>query len=147
MIGRRARVLAGSERGAAAVEFALIAPLLIILVFGIISYGYMLSFRQGMSQGASEGARAGAVWAAAYQTTQDAARIAAATTQINNALTSYGVSCSSGAVCAVTIGACGTAKCVTVKVSYPYAAEPLTPSFPLVPLPDTLTYTATARVS
>ena len=135
------------ERGASAVEFALIVPMLILLVFGIISYGYMLSFRQGMSQGASEGARAGAVWAAAYKTTQDSARIAAATTQVNNALGSYGVSCTSGATCTITIGACGTAKCVTVTVSYPYESKPLTPSFPLIPLPETLSYTATARVS
>lgn len=144
MMGRRLR---RREDGAAAVEFALVAPLLILLSFGIISYGYLLSFRQGMSQGASEGARAGAVWGAAYSTSQDTARIAAAKTQINNALGSYGVSCTSGATCNVTIAACGTAKCVTVEVSYPYADDPLTPAFPLVPLPDTLTYTATARVS
>lgn len=128
-------------------EFALVAPLLIFLLFAIISYGYMLSFRQSISQGASEGARAAAVWATSYQTTQDSDRTAAAKTQVNSALASYGVSCSSGATCTVTIAACGTAKCVTVKVSYPYEVKPLTPSFPLVPLPDTLTYSATARVS
>lgn len=144
MNGRHSR---RSDDGAAAVEFALVVPLLMILVFGMISYGYLLSFRQGMSQGASEGARAGAVWAAAYKTDQDAARIAAAKVQIDNALSSYGVSCASGATCTVTIAACGTARCVTVKVSYPYGANPLTPSFPLVPLPETLSYTATARVS
>ena len=135
------------DTGAAAVEFALLVPLLMVLVFGIISYGYMLSFRQGMSQGASEGARAGAVWAAAYAPTQNSARIAAATDQVNSALGSYGVSCSSGATCLVEIVTCGTAKCVRVSVTYPYKARPLTPSFPLVPLPTNLTYTATARVS
>ncbi len=46
------------ERGAAAVEFALVVPLLLTLVFGIISYGYLLSFRQSLSQAAAEGARA-----------------------------------------------------------------------------------------
>lgn len=143
-MGRRSR---RRDDGAAAVEFALVVPLLLILVFGMITYGYLLSFRQGMSQGASEGARAGAVWAAAYQTTQDSARIAAAKTQVDNALSSYGVSCSSGATCNVTIAACGTAKCVTVQVTYPYGSDPLTPAFPFVPLPDTLSYTATARVS
>lgn len=143
-MGRRSR---RRDDGAAAVEFALVVPLLLILVFGMITYGYLLSFRQGMSQGASEGARAGAVWAAAYQTTQDSDRIAAAKTQVDNALSSYGVSCASGATCNVTIAPCGNAKCVTVQVTYPYGTDPLTPSFPFVPLPDTLSYTATARVS
>ena len=41
------------ERGAVLVEFALIVPVLLALVFGIISYGYMLSYRQGLSQAAS----------------------------------------------------------------------------------------------
>ena len=50
------------DRGAAAVEFALISPMLLLLVFGIVTYGYMLSFRQAIGQGAAEGARAAAVW-------------------------------------------------------------------------------------
>lgn len=136
------------DRGAAAVEFALIAPLLMLLVFGIISYGYMLSFRQAISQGAAEGARAGAVWAAAYSPSQDASRQAAALAGINAALASYGVSCTSGATCTVTIDPCQTtARCVNVTVTYGYAARPLTPKIPLVPLPDTLSFTSTARVS
>ncbi len=141
---RRARE---RERGAAAVEFALVVPLLLVLVFGIISYGYMLSFRQAISQGAAEGARSGAVWASAYDAGQDAQRRAAATTSVDEALKSYGVGCSAGATCTVTIAPCGTAKCVKVVVSYPYGAKPLTPKIPLVPLPSTLSYTSTARVS
>lgn len=135
------------ERGAAAVEFALVVPLLLVLVFGIISYGYMLSFRQAISQGAAEGARSGAVWASAYDASQDVERRAAATASVDEALQSYGVSCSSGATCAVTIVPCGTARCVEVAVTYPYGSKPLTPKIPLVPLPSTLTFTSTARVS
>ena len=52
--GRRRR----TESGAAAVEFALVLPLLVVLVLGIISYGVMLSFRQTLSQATTEGARA-----------------------------------------------------------------------------------------
>lgn len=135
------------ERGAAAVEFALVAPLLLLLVFGIITYGYMLSFRQAISQGAAEGARAAAVGVQAFNTTQEASRRTAALASVNEALQSYGVSCSSGATCTVTFTTCGSARCVQVLVSYPYAARPLTPKLPLVPLPQTLSYTATARVS
>lgn len=145
----RSSVRAGGrpDRGAATVEFALISIPLLALVFGAISYGYMLSFRQAMSQGAAEGARAAAVWAASYDSTQDTARIAAAKASINEALASYGVSCTSGATCTVTIAPCGTVRCVKVSVSYPYAAKPLTPDPFLIPLPETLTYVADARVS
>lgn len=146
-MGARPCVRSRRDRGAAAVEFALIAPLVLLLLFGIISYGYMLSFRQALSQGASEGARAGAVWAASYQSSQDSARTAAAKASINEALSSYGVSCTNGATCTVAVVACGTARCIEVEVSYPYASKPLTPKLPLVPMPATLTYTAQARVS
>lgn len=134
------------ETGAAAVEFALVAPILILLVFGIVSYGYMLSFRQAMSQGAAEGARAGAVWSTAYAPSQDAQRIAAARAGVDEALSSYGVSCSSGATCQLVMQPCGTNTCLVVTVTYPYSARPLTPDMPLVPMPDSLSYTATARV-
>ena len=56
MVGRRHRRVQGRtthqrrrEDGAAAVEFALVLPILLLLVFGIIGYGYMLSFRQSIS--------------------------------------------------------------------------------------------------
>lgn len=132
--------------GAAAVEFALVAPLLILLVFGIISYGYLLSFRQAMSQGAAEGARAGAVWASAYAPTQDTDRLAAARAGVDEALSSYGVGCGSGATCQIRMEPCGSGTCLVVTVTYPYGQRPLTPDVPLVPMPETLTYTATTRV-
>jgi Flp pilus assembly protein TadG len=58
---RRASGRPSRDRGAAMVEFALILPIFVALVFGIISYGYMLSYRQAVSQAASEGARAAAI--------------------------------------------------------------------------------------
>lgn len=41
-----------------AVEFALIAPILLLLLFGIIGYGYVLGIHHGVQQIASEAARA-----------------------------------------------------------------------------------------
>lgn len=139
------------EGGAAAVEFALVAPLVLLLFAGIITYGFMLSFRQALSQGAAEGARSAAVWAAAYAPSQDAARKTAATARVDEALEGYGVACgAAGATCTVTIAACSgdpTAQCASVKVSYPYATKPLIPKMPLIPLPATLEYESQARVS
>ncbi len=147
-------VPARAQRGAASVEFALVMSLLITLVLGIISYGFMLAFRQGMSQGAAEGARAAAVAFKASDQLPDA-RAA-----IDDALRSYGVSCNADGTlrrsgddvgsCAVEVTTCdGGRSCVNVTLAYDYRDNSLVPSFPgmgLV-LPEQLTYTASARVS
>lgn len=55
------------ERGAVAVEFALVVPVLLLLVFGFIDYGAYYSDVVGVRQGAREAARQGSVasWGAA----------------------------------------------------------------------------------
>ena len=55
------RGIAGGERGAAAVEFALVAPLLFLLVFGIIDFGFGFHAWDASHNAAREGARVGAV--------------------------------------------------------------------------------------
>lgn len=45
------------ERGANLVEFALLAPLLIMLLFGIIEFGWLFSVNLDVRHGAREGAR------------------------------------------------------------------------------------------
>ncbi|MGQ0804625.1 MAG: TadE/TadG family type IV pilus assembly protein [Actinomycetota bacterium] len=74
-----ARRLARSsdERGAAAVEFALILPLLILLVFGIVQFSLAYNRQQGLHAAAREGARI----ASLPQTTQSEI-----TTRVNNSL-------------------------------------------------------------
>ncbi|WP_211284004.1 TadE family protein [Phycicoccus duodecadis] len=49
------------EGGAAAVEFALVLPLLLLLIFGIIDYGMFFFDSIGMRQGAREAARSAVV--------------------------------------------------------------------------------------
>ncbi|HWJ67630.1 MAG TPA: TadE/TadG family type IV pilus assembly protein [Nocardioides sp.] len=144
-------------RGAAAVEFALIMPILLLLVFGIISYGYMLSFRQAISQAAAEGARAAAVAQVAGERDDDA--VAA----VNDALDSYGVTCADAdgplqrnladvGTCSVVIAQCdgepASVLCATVTIDYAYEANPLLPVPGVgIVLPDRLAYSAVARVS
>jgi Flp pilus assembly protein TadG len=46
------------DQGSAAVEFALVLPVLLLIVFAIIDFGRMLNARIVLSQAAHEGARA-----------------------------------------------------------------------------------------
>ncbi|MEX0426437.1 TadE/TadG family type IV pilus assembly protein [Nocardioides sp. DS6] len=146
---------AGRERGAAAVEFALVAPLLLLLIFGIISYGVMLSFRQSLSQAAAEGARAAAV-APATPTDADVYGAAAqAARAVENAL-GDGYACADGVLRKgdSTVGTCVIATPATctatscpyqVSLTYDYADHPLVPQLPLVPMPGVLSYTSAAE--
>jgi Flp pilus assembly protein TadG len=146
-----------NERGASAVEFALVLPLLMLLLFGIISYGVMLSFRQSLSQAAAEGARAAAV---TFVTSE---KQTAAYASVSEALNSFGMTCAAGTLkkgsttvgtCAVTTpGPCtpvaSGVTCVKVTLAYNYRDHAIVPSFPGVGyvMPSTLTYSAQARVS
>jgi hypothetical protein len=49
------------QRGTAVVEFALVAPLLFLLLFGIIDFGRALDYYNQVTQLAGQGARAAAV--------------------------------------------------------------------------------------
>lgn len=55
------RIRKPREEGAALVEFALIAPLLILLVLGIVEFGWLFGQYNDVRHGAREGARLAAV--------------------------------------------------------------------------------------
>ncbi|HEY2371496.1 MAG TPA: TadE family protein [Gaiellaceae bacterium] len=58
---RLLRRLRQSERGTAVVEFALVAPLLFLLVLGVLDFARLLAYYNTLTQIASQGARAAAV--------------------------------------------------------------------------------------
>lgn len=145
------------QRGAAAVEYALVFPVLFLLFYGILSYGLIFLLRLSLQHSAEEGARAALryQWTAQTQpqsaeqrlATQLANRMAAAeqtahhyagwidswtppTVQVQ-ACPSNG---SGGSDCSTFTGAvsaCGItldAGCqIVVTVIYPYASHPLIP--------------------
>jgi Flp pilus assembly protein TadG len=55
------RILRRNEVGAAAVEFALIVPMLLLLVFGIAEFGRAYNIQVSLSAAAREGARVMAI--------------------------------------------------------------------------------------
>jgi len=51
----------GDDRGAAALEFALVLPVLLLVLFGLIDFGRLLNAQLVVSDAAREGARAAAL--------------------------------------------------------------------------------------
>lgn len=152
-----------AQRGAAAVEFALVLFPMLVLVFGIIAYAYMFSFRQALSQAASEGARA----AVGAPTTSCAAANwnapgclpgLAAAQAVSSDVSGYShdgktLGCNTQGPLTCTIKqstACATGHtCISVTVSYPYRENSLLPTVPGFgfTLPDALSFTSVVQVS
>lgn len=141
------------DHGAALLEFALLAVLLFSVVFGIIAFGMLLSFKQDMTRAAAEGARAGAV---AFPADTALAEARAATEE---AVEGFGKECGSGGmVCDVHMvtvdcdgAGPGTATCDAVEVNLRYDNDddPITPPFPIIShlMPGTIQSTSVARTN
>jgi Flp pilus assembly protein TadG len=136
------------ERGAALVELSLAVMLLCTLLFGIISYGYALSFKQSLTQAAAEGARAAAVAASGSATTAAQSGVARAVSAFNKTCASPGLTCTYSTLAADT--SCATdGICMRVRVAYNYNNYPLMPKLPGLGLllPDTLQATSITQVT
>jgi Flp pilus assembly protein TadG len=128
-------------------EFALVIPIFIFVLYGLIAYGMMLSAKQTITNAASEGARAAVGAPAGNQTAETAAahdRVAQAMGSLSqykvddpNAFKAEYISCGNGATC------------IKVTVTYDYASHPIVPPAPGLGLvtPDKLTSTAVVQVS
>ena len=77
---RRVHRAGEGQRGQALTEFALIVPLLVVLLFGIIQFGFLMGGQVGLTNAAREAAR----YAATYQVTSFSARAATVRTDLVN---------------------------------------------------------------
>jgi len=68
---RPCRIFRRNRRAAAAVEFALVAPVFFLLVFGMIEYGRMVMIQQVLTNASREGARAAVLDGANVTTVQN----------------------------------------------------------------------------
>ena len=131
----RQRVLR-DRRGTAVVEFALIFPVLAMLIFGVIDFGRAFFLRTNLVAAVREGARSGATRADACS--------GAATTAIQARVQQYVTSFGGGAVTAgvTTPGGCAGGSVTNVVVSITnYTFTPVTPVFRLI------NYTAALRIT
>lgn len=109
-------VLLRNKKGAAAVEFGLILPLLLIVVFGTIEFGLILYDQAMITNASREGARAGIVLREPAVSTGDI------TSVVNGYVTDNMISLGSpGAVSTSVSGDCSAPDTdITVTVSYTY---------------------------
>jgi TadE-like protein len=72
----------GADKGSAAVEMALVAPLLLLMLFGVIDFGRMLHAQITVTEAAREGSRAAALgYPAEPRVTAVAGRLGAVSVQ------------------------------------------------------------------
>lgn len=110
---RYKRALARDDTGAAMVEFAIVFPILILLVIGIVNFGYLMGQKNEVNNAARQGARAAVVQNSTGSTAQ-----AKATTAVNNTV-GHLVPSATTTISGTTCGA-GTSvgKEIHVKVTY-----------------------------
>jgi hypothetical protein len=121
----RLRALRGDQRGTALVEFALIAPLLFLLLFGIIDFGRALDYYNQVTQLAGQGARAAAVNRNPDGTALDSANPYSIQQQLATKYTAQPELKKGIVVCILNPVPAGPGDPVTVRVSFKFHFIPL----------------------
>lgn len=127
--------------GSAAVEFAFVAPILIVLLLGILAFGFQFAANIAATQAASEGARAAAAGLTSAERQMLASSAAIAV------LTSYGglAAPPRGSVPTPVVNTETVTVTVTIDLTgYGIRALPLVSS--MLPMPTTATATVTTRI-
>ena len=134
------------SRGAASVEFAVVVPVLLLLMLGIVYYGVIFAMQQMLTLAAEEGARA----ALRYQST-NTQRVAAAYSAVSSVLPSFisgRVQTNQSSTPLVTCQNVAGMQCLSVVLTMPLTTgnNPLLPAIPLLPVPTTLTGSAVVQL-
>ncbi len=124
---QRVRRAHAKQRGVAAVEFALVFPVVFLLVYGLITWALILLAQQTLTLAVGEGARA----ALRYSTSP----VTAACSAVNSATTWLGTTaCATTTPTATACPYLSSQSCLTVTASYDYSSKPLVPTLPFLNL-------------
>jgi Flp pilus assembly protein TadG len=133
------------ERGVAALEFAICAQLLLLLLYGMLSYGFVFALQHNLNQAATEAARA---TLSQPTTSTDAQLVTYAENTATNEL-SFSAAKTYATVTAEVINcpSDSSIRCMHVTISYNYSTHPLVPSvFMGGLLPNTVSSDATVEL-
>jgi Flp pilus assembly protein TadG len=109
---------ARNQKGGAAIEAALVLPLTILLIFGMIEFGLLLYNRQIITNASREGARAGIVLSTPRLTDPEIGSVVAAYCQ--DRLVTFGTAAGPSTSAPGAGTACVFGTDLTVRVSYDY---------------------------
>ncbi len=145
-----ARAARGDERGASLLEFALVAPIFFFILYALVVFGMSLALKQSVTNAAAEGARS-TIGVVDNAGTPGDERVLNARNVVLQRLGWLSASQRASLTINPTIGVCtsGPGTCITVQVTYPYDANPLVPSAPIIKQiqPKTIGSIATVRLS
>lgn len=112
-----------NRRGAAVVEFAIVAPVFILLVFGIIEFGRAIMVKQVLVNASREGARQAVLDGSTLTEAQGRIDVYLTAAAIDGAQTEYAINgVVVGDPTAATFG-----EAITVRVSVPFDSVSLLP--------------------
>ncbi len=147
-----------AQRGIAAIEFALVFGLLLMLLYGIATFGSALYIQQAVSRAAEDGARAAPLLPSLMIPNSPATAVAQIEGTVRDSLAGSLIAPAasnltpaarrSWIASEVTVTVVIARPLVTVTVSYPYSRNRILPSLPLIDasrwMPATLNSRATA---
>jgi Flp pilus assembly protein TadG len=109
-------------KGAAAVEFAILLPILVIILFGIVEFGVLMFNQQVITNASREGARAGMVMS--IPRVSAGAISAVVTNYADSHLITFGTSNPTNTVVSATGTGSGDYLTVTVNYNYSFLVIP-----------------------
>jgi len=126
----RLRLFSRQDKGAAAVEFAIVSSVLFLLVFGAAVYGFYFSVLLAIDHAASEGARA------SLSEMDASLRTAVAQAEIDRVLDAYGSLIDTSLITTQIGPLSGNPGLFSVSISYQFSATSFGNLGNIVPLPS-----------
>ena len=133
------------QRGTASLEFAIVVLLLLSMIYGLITFGFIFALNHNLSLAASEGARSAIQRSHTTATNADIETFAEA-----NALQRLSFQAArTKAVIAASVDPCvndPAIDCITVTIDYDWDANPIIPELFGIGTPNTLNATAVVQL-
>lgn len=114
------------ERGVAVLEFAIVSLLLLLMIYGMLTFGFAFALDHTMNHAAAEGARSAILKSTTTATATEIQQFAIDTAR--ERLTFQAAE--DHAVIGAVVAACSNdpaVDCITVTIDYDYSAHPIVP--------------------